>query len=143
MRLLGIDTGARRTGVASFDTEIGIPLAQPTIKHQTVPELIQALLDVIAEKRAHAVVLGLPRLPSGEESDQAEFARSVGEELERQGILVAYVDERYTSPRQITGTRRRLAVVPVSQYDGDAAAACAILSSLSPELLADLSAQLG
>lgn len=137
MRLLGLDTGARRTGVASFDTVVGFALPLPTIIHANQAELLTSLESLVRMRKIDRVIIGLPRLPNGEEAEQAEWARGVGSALELKGIVVTFIDERFTTPRQIKAKdrRRRNDLAPINSYDGDAAAACAILGSISPQQL--------
>ncbi len=97
-RVLGLDVGMRRTGVAFMDTEsIGFPLAMPTISHTTTKELLGNLAEIIRAKKITQVVLGLPFLPSGDEGSQSTYVRSVGEALQKENVTVAYIDERYTT----------------------------------------------
>jgi putative Holliday junction resolvase len=127
VRYLAFDVGMRRTGAAFLDENIGIPLPLETIRHHSVEELLEAALPLIAARKTDKVILGLPLLPSGEEGSQSAFVRSVGNQLEAQGIAVEYRDERYSTPRRHSDKAARHSPPP-SAYDGDAAAACSLLS---------------
>ncbi len=124
MRLLALDVGTRRTGIAYLDTVVGIPLPLDTIHHTTADELMTQVLRLSAERKIEKFIVGLPRLPSGDEGSQAAVSRQIGAALEKAGASVSFVDERYTSRKG--GTHKNM--IPVSKFDGDAAAACALLS---------------
>src|SRR3989338_7335071 len=96
MRYLGLDIGNRHTGIAYLDSSVGIPLPL-----HTAPEtqLVDAVLAIVRERRVEAILVGLPRLPSGEEGAQAIQSMKVGTLLSSAGVTVKYVDERYTTPR--------------------------------------------
>jgi len=96
-RILGLDIGLRRTGVALSDP--GRTLATPL---ETVESgaraLVDRLLEIIREQAVGRVVIGLPRMPSGDEGEVAELARAVGAQLERAaGVEVVFQDEGLTS----------------------------------------------
>lgn len=127
MKLLGLDVGTRRTGVAFLDSDIGIPFPLTTLTHASSEDLMTLVMEIIQVRAIDRVVVGLPRLPSGDEGAQAQESRAFGELLRDRGIDVIYADERYTTPRHLSHKN----VIPVSSYDGDSAAACAILANSS------------
>ena len=116
MKILALDVGERRTGVAWFDPAIDFVIPLDTIHHQNESELIDAALAVIASRGASNVVVGLPLLLSGIEGSQAKFARMIGDRIAASGIEVDYIDERFTTDRQ-------------TPSDGDAKAACIVLNN--------------
>ncbi len=75
MRLLGLDIGMRRTGVAYFEDATGIVLPLQTITTGDPAVLVKSIQDLCEARRIDRLVIGLPRLPSGEEGEQAEFVR--------------------------------------------------------------------
>src|SRR3989338_7883425 len=99
MRYLGLDIGNRHTGIAYLDSSVGIPLPLDTLHHASETQLVDAVLAIVRERRVEAILVGLPRLPSGEEGAQAIQSRKVGTLLSSAGVTVKYVDERYTTPR--------------------------------------------
>jgi putative holliday junction resolvase len=97
-RVVGIDLGSRRIGVAVSD---GLGLtAQPhaTIaRHGGVRDL-QAIAAVVAQHDAGLVVLGLPLDPEGNEGAAAKSARAFAERL--RGALtvpVEMIDESFST----------------------------------------------
>jgi putative Holliday junction resolvase len=98
MRVLALDHGAMRTGVAISD-ETGT-LARPL----TVVEKVDTdagfatLLELVGEQAPARIVVGLPLSLDGREHAQAGRARSFAARLEAAlGVPVALYDERFTS----------------------------------------------
>lgn len=98
MRLLGLDIGKARTGLAVSDS--GGTVASPL----SVIETKQLLSDVSAAKRivvdyeVGALVVGLPLSLDGSEGPQAEEVRRVAGRLGRQlGLPVHFTDERLST----------------------------------------------
>jgi putative Holliday junction resolvase len=96
-RLLGIDHGTRRIGVAVADTETGIAFERPALRAGARLADAHAVADLVRREGASLVVLGLPLEASGAEGAQARRVRAFGQALTDLGIEVAYDDERFTS----------------------------------------------
>ena len=97
MRLIGLDHGAKRIGVAVGDTETGMAFARPAIKRRSLDHDLALIHELCTTEGATAVVIGLPLLLDGNEGAQAAVARAFGERLAGIGLQVAYEDERLTS----------------------------------------------
>ena len=122
MRILALDLGRRRTGVAFCHTTDGVAVALDTISHASMEEALGKILALYAEKKADRIVLGLPLLLDGSEGEQSGFVRSFSRDLESRGCNVEFLDERYT-----TFTH--------AEIDGDAAAAVSLLNTYVDRLL--------
>ena len=97
-RVLAIDPGSRRVGVAVSDPSATI--AQPLTVIAASPEatLVQRLSALAREEQASELVVGLPRRLDGSLGPEAQAARSLADELRRAtGLAVTLVDERLTS----------------------------------------------
>lgn len=97
-RVVGIDLGSRRIGVAVSD---GLGLtAQPhaTIaRHGGVRDL-QAIAEVVAKQGAGLVVLGLPLDPEGNEGVAARSARAFADRLRAAlPVPVEMIDESFST----------------------------------------------
>jgi putative Holliday junction resolvase len=101
MRVLGIDFGERRIGLALSDPTGTLASPLPTVKRRVGKRPPLATLIGIAESHGvEAFVLGLPLTLSGDESDWTRVVRDVGAALsERTGLPVHFMDERFTSVR--------------------------------------------
>lgn len=96
MRLLGIDHGARRIGIAVADTETGMAFARPAVRGSG-EGAARVVADVARTEGAARVVMGLPLNMDGSEGPQAVAARSFGQQLAGIGLEVVFVDERLSS----------------------------------------------
>ena len=96
-RLIGLDHGSRRIGVAIGDTETRLAFARPAIQRSNAEEDIRAIGQLAQSEGAAVVVLGLPRNMDGSEGQQAAAARDFGEQLAATGLVVELQDERLTS----------------------------------------------
>jgi putative Holliday junction resolvase len=100
-RILALDYGERRIGLAVSDPTGTIAQPLPTISRRIGRRPPYArIIEILQEWEVQQVVLGLPVESSGDEGDAAANARSFGEEIARRsGLQVEYWDERFTSAR--------------------------------------------
>lgn len=98
MRILAIDYGDRRSGLAFSDIGELLCAKAHTVKHYSDKELMDKLLNEIEENDVGKIVLGLPLNMDGSEGERAEKSRALGEALkEASGLEVVFIDERLTS----------------------------------------------
>ena len=98
MRLLALDVGERRIGVAISDS-IGI-LASPltTIRRRSEERDVRAVLDLADEHDVGGIVVGVPYSLSGERGPQARQVERFRDTLAaRAGVAVTDQDERYST----------------------------------------------
>jgi putative holliday junction resolvase len=100
-RILGLDLGERRIGVAVADADGGraMPLTTLNRARGGTPEAdVAALRRVVDEQSAMELVVGLPLEASGVEGPQARLTRAWVEAIEPLlDIPIALRDERLTS----------------------------------------------
>ena len=98
MRVIALDYGSARTGVAICDpTETVVTPLEPVLRAAT-RNGIGAIAAVVAERDAEAVVVGLPLSLSGADTDQTAEAREFARRLERRlDVPVELHDERLTT----------------------------------------------
>jgi len=97
-RVLGIDYGERRIGLALSDP-MGI-IAKPLkiIDRKKTADYFSEIIDTCKEKNANIIVVGLPLTLRGKQSKQTEIVQNFIEKLTRLGnIPVVPVDERFSS----------------------------------------------
>lgn len=97
-RVLGLDVGSRRIGLAVSDP-LGITAqGLETLQRRNKRYDFAALQEVIAEYEVGQIVLGLPLRMSGEEGIQSGKMQEFAEELRKKfGLPVHLWDERLTS----------------------------------------------
>lgn len=100
-RVMGIDFGERRTGVALSDPTGTLASPLQTLERRPGRRPPLKALEEIA--RAHGVahvVVGLPLDLSGRETEWCRQVRAAGDELGRRlAVPVDYADERFSSVR--------------------------------------------
>jgi putative Holliday junction resolvase len=101
MRVLGIDFGERRIGLALSDPTGTLASPLPTLKRRAGKRPpLAALMAVVENHGVEALVFGLPLTLAGEDSEWTRLVREVGIALgDRCGLPVHFVDERLTSVR--------------------------------------------
>lgn len=100
MRLLGVDFGRRRIGLALSDPTgtIASPLTTLPRRGEAIPWA--ELERVVATHGVEAIVVGLPLDLSGAETAWTAEVRAFGDELARRtGRPVHWIDERLSSVR--------------------------------------------
>ena len=98
MRILAVDWGERRIGLAISDPTGVIATALPTLTVGGRSEALAGVAKVAAETEAECIVVGLPLLMSGERGSAAEAASAFAEALAaRTQLTVETYDERLTS----------------------------------------------
>lgn len=97
MRVLGIDYGTVRIGVAVSDEDGERAAPVRTIPRADDAAAARLIVDEAKQHDAAQVVLGLPLKLDGTEGDAARRARALGRKLETAGLKVVYWDERLTT----------------------------------------------
>jgi putative Holliday junction resolvase len=97
-RVLAIDLGKKRIGLALSDP-LGITAqGLPTLQRTTIREDLAALESLCRERGVTLIVLGYPLNMSGSEGRQASYTKDFAQRLAtRTGIEIRFWDERLTS----------------------------------------------
>jgi putative holliday junction resolvase len=99
-RLIGIDLGTRRIGVAIGDSESAMVRPLATVRRSSAERERDTLARLIAEQSVDEVVVGLPLNMDGSEGEQAVITRHwASAVIEPLGVPVSWRDERLTSAR--------------------------------------------
>ena len=129
MRILCLDIGERRIGVATGDSGIGIATPLTTIQRRTWEQDCAELKRLLVAQQAERLIVGLPISLDGLLHQQGERIKDEGERLGNAlGMAVVFWDERFSTviaeerlQQSPTGGRRKTSL--------DAAAAAVILES--------------
>lgn len=98
MRILGVDYGDARIGLAVCDDLQVLASPVGTIKSQSMRKNIDAVAQIADKEAAELIVVGLPLNMDGSEGARAGKTRAFGRVLEKvSGKQVVYMDERLTS----------------------------------------------
>jgi len=97
-RVLAVDPGSKRVGVAVSDPTGTIALALATVPAEPRDTLAARLGELVREQEASSIVVGLPRRMDGTEGPEAKAARALADELRKAArVHVELVDERLTT----------------------------------------------
>lgn len=123
MKIMSIDYGDVRTGIAISDIR-GI-LASPlcVIKESYQPKLVDKIIELINENKIEKIVIGLPRNMDGSYGYRCDDCKSLGQAIsEKTNIDIEFEDERLTtvmahnilSDNNVRGAKRKQTVDAVS-----------------------------
>ena len=99
-RILGVDFGDTRTGVAVSDISRFLASGIGYISPGGIEKTADKIVEIANEKNAVAVVVGLPKNMDGSEGFRAERCREFAQMLREKSqgkLLVAMIDERLTT----------------------------------------------
>ncbi|MDR0404970.1 MAG: Holliday junction resolvase RuvX [Oscillospiraceae bacterium] len=98
MKILGIDLGKARTGVAVSDENEKLAFPLTTLKERSDEELLFKILGIIERLNIKKIVVGLPKNMNATEGASAKKARSFGKAIENKtDAKVVMQDERMTT----------------------------------------------
>lgn len=132
-RLLGIDWGERRIGIAASDelrmiaSPAGV-ITRRAGKRPPVAELLRRMDDI---GEVDAVVMGMPLDGDGNETPRCAEVRAVAAAItQRSGRRVSFVDERYSTARAHRAVHEAGGKVGDHRHDMDALTAALLLQSV-------------
>ena len=100
-RVLALDPGQRRIGVAVSDSERTMAFPRPAISVEASGRHIDGVLELVDEEGAVVVVIGLPKGLDGREGASARnsrsFAQAIEQRLAGRTVAVELHDERLTT----------------------------------------------
>jgi len=98
MRVLALDLGSRRIGLALSDPEGRLAFPEGALQRRDPQRDVEALCELCRERGVERVVVGLPLHLHGGESEGARQARRFAAALaEATGVPVDTLDERWTT----------------------------------------------
>ncbi|HSK92577.1 MAG TPA: Holliday junction resolvase RuvX [Candidatus Angelobacter sp.] len=96
-RIIALDHGSRRIGVAVGDTETGMAFTRPALQRRNEERDLAVIGELCASEAADLIIIGLPLNMDGSEGEQAAAARAFGDRLRGIGLAVVHEDERLSS----------------------------------------------
>lgn len=125
MKVLGIDYGERRIGIAVSDDKGRLAVPRGVLEQSENKNVVEDIARMIAEDEIETVVVGLPLTFHGGESGSADRARAFAKRLQDAcAAHVVFEDERLT-----TSAARRDARTRGNAPSTDADAAANILQT--------------
>ncbi len=98
MRILAIDPGSKRVGVALSDPTATIAQALTTMPAEPAATLASRIAKLARDTEAARVVVGLPKRLDGSRGPEAKAAQALADAIRTEsGLPVELVDERLTT----------------------------------------------
>ena len=98
MKIIGIDFGLKRIGIALSDIMGFLASPYTTLYRTTLDEDLNFIKKIIDENKVETVVFGLPLEMSGNSGEIVNFTKDFAERLKTlTGVKVVFVDERLSS----------------------------------------------
>ena len=98
MKIMSVDYGDARTGIAFCDKNEILATAFTTINESYVPKLVSKIKEIIDEQKPEMIVVGLPRNMDGSYGFRWDKCKQLGKLLQEEvGIPVEFEDERLTT----------------------------------------------
>jgi len=100
MRIMGIDYGEKRFGIALSDP-LGITAqGLPTVERTSIQEDIKKIINIIQEKEVQEIVVGLPKHLNNTLGDKAKEVLNFIDTLKKHiNIPIKTFDERFSTVR--------------------------------------------
>ena len=97
-RIMGIDYGDARTGIAVSDLMCTIVGSTAVVNSRNADKAVAQIMELIAASDVGELVVGLPKNMDGTEGARAALCREFAQRLEREtGLPVTLWDERRTT----------------------------------------------
>ena len=110
-RVLAVDFGEKRIGLATGDTAGGLATPRRTIARSSDDAAVDEIIRFCRDEQVDTLLVGIPRSPEGSESAIAPRIRSFAEKLARVSSLpLEFHEETLTSDeaaRRLRGRRSR------------------------------------
>ena len=123
MKIMAVDYGNTRTGIAFCDAKEILASPHSVIKETYQPKLIAKICEIVSAEKPEKIVIGLPRNMDGSYGYRCDECKKLGEELGKAvDIPIDFQDERLTtvlahnalSENNVRGKKRKETVDAVS-----------------------------
>ena len=132
LKLMALDVGTKRIGVALADSFIKIAIPFTTVEvNDDVESAVEQIIEIISKEEIDILVVGLPRNQSGEETPQTAYTKEFVKNFEYSVDKICFQDESLTSIQ--AEDRLKSYGKPYSKGDIDMNAASIILQDYLEE----------
>jgi putative holliday junction resolvase len=98
VRILAIDPGSKRVGLALSDPTATIAQALATVPAEPAGTLVARIAEIARTSEAARIVVGLPRRLDGSRGPEAKAAQALADAIRKEsGLPVELIDERLTT----------------------------------------------
>lgn len=97
-KLLGVDYGERRIGLATAAEATSLAFPLQTIQYDDITEAIKQIKDICVQEKVTMIIMGLPKDQRGGIGEKAREVKLFSEKLTKMiDVPIEYEDERFTS----------------------------------------------
>lgn len=123
MKIMSIDYGDARTGIAFCDEKEILATSYCVIKENYLPKLVNKIKEIVDKESPKEIVIGLPRNMDGSYGYRCEECKNLGNLLSKKiAVPIVFEDERLTtviahdilSQNNVRGKKRKNVVDAVS-----------------------------
>ncbi len=123
MKIMAVDYGDSRTGIAFCDKNEILASAYGVIFESYFPKLVDKIIEVAEKEKPEKIIIGMPRNMDGSYGFRAHACAELGEMIKKRiSLPVEYEDERLTTviandiltSNHIRGNKRRKTIDAVS-----------------------------
>jgi putative Holliday junction resolvase len=98
VRILAIDPGSKRVGLALSDPTATLAQALATVPAEPAGTLVGRIAEIARTSEAARIVVGLPRRLDGSRGPEAKAAQALADAIGKEsGLPVELIDERLTT----------------------------------------------
>ena len=98
MKILALDYGKARIGVAIGDTSFGIAFARDFIANKDSKKAIEEICKLAKDEQIEKIIIGRPVMLEGSESDSSLAVEDFKDNLEEEiSVSIELVDERFST----------------------------------------------
>ena len=98
MRVISVDLGLARTGIAAGDTAFFLASPVTVINEYNEEKLVDKICQTAKAENAEKIVVGLPKNMDGSEGERALKCREIAQKIaKKSGISIVMQDERCTT----------------------------------------------
>ncbi len=105
-KILSLDVGTRKTGLAISDIDQTMAFMRPEIIHSSAEELILAIKELIKSESIHELLVGLPLSLSGEMKKNNRVYEIIQKIESEINLPVKKLDERWTTKQAISNASK-------------------------------------
>ena len=122
-RILGLDIGERRIGVALSDAMNIIAMGMDTIDRKNEKNVVEKIKKIVEQHDVSKIIVGMPFNMNGTKGDSARSVESFIESLKKEIFVeIEFLDERLTTVQgerilleaDISRAKRRLSIDKIS-----------------------------
>ena len=97
-RIIALDWGARRCGIAISDEKRDFVFVRPQINIKSQSELVAAILNLVKQENITGIVIGLPLYTDGSDSSTTQMVRDFANLLaDATDLPIIFIEENLTS----------------------------------------------